>query len=168
MGTGVISTAIKKGEVNSEVVNIATEVMATLNNTAADFAHQYNANAVKDVTGFGLFGHLSEMLKNTNLGVKINSKNIPIIEGAQELILEGFFSSGSQRNLDYVKELLIDNKVEESLIKLCCDAQTSGGLLISIPEIQKIKKEEIKENFGLELWEIGEINTEYIEKINII
>ena len=168
LGTGVISTAIKKGKASSEIVNRATDVMTTLNNTAADFAHQYNANAVTDVTGFGLFGHLSEMLKNSNLGVKINSKNIPIIEGAQELILEGFFSSGSQRNLDYVKELLIDNTVEESLIKLCCDAQTSGGLLISIPEIQKIKKEEIKENFGLELWEIGEINTEYIEKINII
>ena len=64
--------------------------------------------------------------------------------------------------------MLIDNTGEENLIKLCCDAQTSGGLLISIPEIQKIKKQEIKENFGLELWEIGEINTEYIEKINII
>jgi selenide,water dikinase len=93
LGTGVTSTAIKKGKASSEIVNRATEVMTTLNNTAADFAHQYNANAVTDVTGFGLFGHLSEMLKNSNLGVKINSKNIPIIEGAQELILEGFFSS---------------------------------------------------------------------------
>tara|TARA_B110000459_G_scaffold120744_1_gene133075 strand:- start:597 stop:1553 length:957 start_codon:yes stop_codon:yes gene_type:complete len=168
LGTGVISTAIKKGKASSEIINIATEIMATLNNTAADFAHQYGANAVTDITGFGLFGHLSEMLKNTNLGVEINSKSLPIIEGVQELILEGFFSAGSQRNLDHVSELIIDNSGDENLIKLCCDAQTSGGLLISVPEAEKVDISEIKESMGLDLWEIGKINTEYIEKINII
>lgn len=168
LGTGVISTAIKKDKASPEIVNKATAVMTTLNNSASDFAHKYNANAVTDITGFGLFGHLSEMLKNTNLGAKINSKSIPTIEGVQELILEGFFSSGSQRNLDDVNELIIDNIGDQNLVKLCCDAQTSGGLLISIPEGQNIDTAEIKNTTGLELWEIGEINTEYIEKINII
>ncbi|MDA7725075.1 selenide, water dikinase SelD, partial [Acidimicrobiaceae bacterium] len=168
LGTGVISTAIKKGKASSEIINKATTVMTTLNNSAADVAHKYNANAVTDITGFGLFGHLSEMLKNTNLGANIYSKNIPAIEGVQELILNGFFSSGSQRNLDYVKELIIDNASDQNLIKLCCDAQTSGGLLIAVPKDQNIDIVEIKESMGLELWEIGEINTDYIEKINII
>jgi selenide,water dikinase len=168
LGTGVISTAIKKGKASSEIINKATTVMTTLNNSAADVAHKYNANAVTDITGFGLFGHLSEMLKNTNLGANIYSKNIPAIEGVQELILNGFFSSGSQRNLDHVKELIIDNASDQNLIKLCCDAQTSGGLLIAVPKDQNIDIVEIKESMGLELWEIGEINTDYIEKINII
>jgi selenide,water dikinase len=168
LGTGVISTAIKKDKASSEIINKATNVMTTLNNSAADVAHKYNANAVTDITGFGLFGHLSEMLKNTNLGANIYSKNIPAIEGVHELILNGFFSSGSQRNLDHVKELIIDNSSDQNLIKLCCDAQTSGGLLIAIPKDQNIDIVEIKEGMGLELWEIGEINTDYIEKINII
>ena len=168
LGTGVISTAIKKDKASSEIINKATNVMTTLNNSAADVAHKYNANAVTDITGFGLFGHLSEMLKNTNLGANIYSKNIPAIEGVHELILNGFFSSGSQRNLDHVKEFIIDNSSDQNLIKLCCDAQTSGGLLIAIPKDQNIDIVEIKESMGLELWEIGEINTDYIEKINII
>ncbi len=168
LGTGVISTAIKKDKASSEIINKATTVMTTLNNSAADVAHKYNANAVTDITGFGLFGHLSEMLKNTNLGANIYSKNVPAIEGVQELILNGFFSSGSQRNLDHVKELIIDNTSDQNLIKLCCDAQTSGGLLIAVPKDQNIDIVEIKESMGLELWEIGEINTDYIEKINII
>jgi len=108
------------------------------------------------------------MLKNTNLGANIYSKNIPAIEGVHELILNGFFSSGSQRNLDHVRELIIDNSSDQNLIKLCCDAQTSGGLLIAIPKDQNIDIAEIKESMSLELWEIGEINTDYIEKINII
>ena len=71
LGTGVISTAIKKDKASSEIINKATTVMTTLNNSAADVAHKYKANAVTDITGFGLFGHLSEMLKNTNLGANI-------------------------------------------------------------------------------------------------
>ena len=168
LGTGIISTAIKKDKADQRIVKKATDVMITLNDSAADFAHKYEANAVTDITGFGLFGHLSEMLKNTNLGARIDIKSIPIIEGVTELILDGFFSSGSQRNLEHVSELIIDNVRDKNLLKLCCDAQTSGGLLISIPESQKIDITEIKATMGLELWEIGEINTEYIEKINII
>ena len=79
LGTGIISTAIKKDLTDSKVVNEATKVMASLNNTASEFAHNHNAHAVTDITGFGLFGHLSEMLKSTNLGAIINSKNIPAI-----------------------------------------------------------------------------------------
>ena len=168
LGTGIISTAIKKDKADQRIVKKATDVMTTLNDSAADFAHKYEANAVTDITGFGLFGHLSEMLKNTNLGARIDIKSIPIIEGVTELILDGFFSSGSQRNLEHVSELIIDNVRDKNLLKLCSDAQTSGGLLISIPESQKIDITEIKATMGLELWEIGEINTEYIEKINII
>ena len=168
LGTGIISTAIKKDKADQRIVKKDTDVMTTLNDSAADFSHQYEANAVTDITGFGLFGHLSEMLKNTNLGARIDIKSIPIIEGVTELILDGFFSSGSQRNLEHVSELIIDNVRDKNLLKLCCDAQTSGGLLISIPESQKIDITEIKATMGLELWEIGEINTEYIEKINII
>ena len=168
LGTGIISTAIKKDLTNSEVIKEATEVMAGLNNTASDFAHKHNANAVTDITGFGLFGHLKEMFKSTGLGATINSANIPAINGVKELLDNGIFSSGSQRNLDYVKTSIIDNTKDSNLIKLCCDAQTSGGLLIAIPEDENINIQVIKETMKLDLWEIGQISDQYIEKINII
>ncbi len=168
LGTGIISSAIKKNKVNQDIVNEATKVMITLNDKASVFAHKYNANAVTDVTGFGLFGHLTEMLQGTNLGAMIYSQNIPVIKGAKELILEGFFSSGSKRNLDHVQNSIIDEIHDLNLVKLCSDAQTSGGLLISIPKEENINIDDIKTTMGLELWKIGEINNQYIEKINII
>jgi selenide,water dikinase len=168
LGTGIISTAIKKDLTDSKVVNEATKVMASLNNTASEFAHNHNAHAVTDITGFGLFGHLSEMLKSTNLGAIINSKNIPAINGAKELLEKGLFSSGSQRNFEHVSASIIDNTEDTNLIKLCCDAQTSGGLLVAIPEKEDVNIQVIKETMGLNLWEIGQISDQYIEKINII
>ena len=168
LGTGVISSAIKKNQANPEIIEEATKVMVGLNDAASEFAHKHNANAVTDITGFGLFGHLSEMLKNTNLGANIISKNIPVINGAQKLIDDGLFSSGSQRNLDYVIDSIMNNTENLNFIKLCCDAQTSGGLLVSVPKDEQVDIELVKETMGVELWEIGQINSEYIEKINII
>jgi selenium donor protein len=141
--------------------------MVGLNKDALRFAKDNDANALTDITGFGLLGHLTEMIRETKLSAEIKSEKVPVINGVKELLEKGIYPSGSQRNLASVKDQLI-YEIQEDKIKLFCDAQTSGGLLISIPSQSSINSKEVKEKYGIDIWEIGEINSEYNEKINII
>ena len=167
LGTGIIATAIKKDIASDKEVLEATNTMVTLNKDALSFAKDNNANALTDITGFGLLGHLSEMINNTKLSAEINSEKIPVINGVKELLGKGVYPSGSQRNLASVEDKLI-HEIEDEKIKIFCDAQTSGGLLISLPSQSIINLKEVKENYGIDIWEIGQITTQYNEKINII
>ena len=167
LGIGIIATAIKKDIASEEEILEATNIMVGLNKEALRFAKDHNANALTDITGFGLLGHLSEMIRDTKLSAEINSKKIPVINGVEELLRKDIYPSGSQRNFASVKDKLI-YKIEDDKIKLFCDAQTSGGLLISLPGNSAINPKEVKETYGIDIWEIGEINTKYNEKINII
>ena len=167
LGIGIIATAIKKDIASKDEILEATNTMVALNKDALRFAKDNDANALTDITGFGLLGHLTEMIRETKLSAEIKSEKVPVINGVKELLEKGIYPSGSQRNLASVKDQLI-YKIEEDKIKLFCDAQTSGGLLISIPSQSTINIKEVKENYGIDVWEIGEINSEYNEKINII
>ena len=167
LGTGIIATAIKKDIASDEEILEATNTMVRLNKDALTFAKDNNANALTDVTGFGLLGHLSEMIKGTELSAEINSEKIPVINGVKELLEKGTYPSGSQRNFASVEDKLIHD-IEDEKIKIFCDAQTSGGLLISLPSQSTINPKEVKESYGIDIWEIGQITTQYNEKINII
>ena len=167
LGTGIIATAIKKDIASDEEVLEATNTMVRLNKDALSFAKDNNANALTDVTGFGLLGHLSEMIKGTELSAEINSEKVPVINGVKELLEKGIYPSGSQRNFASVEDKLIHD-IEDEKIKIFCDAQTSGGLLISLPSQSTINPKEVKESYGIDIWEIGQITTQYNEKINII
>ena len=167
LGIGIIATAIKKDIASEEEILEATNTMVGLNKEALRFAKDHNANALTDITGFGLLGHLSEMIRDTKLSAEINSEKIPVINGVKELLGKDIYPSGSQRNFASVKDKLI-YKIEDDKIKLFCDAQTSGGLLISLPSNSAINPKEVKQTYGIDIWEIGEINTKYNEKINII
>ncbi len=167
LGTGIIATAIKKDIASDKEILEATNTMVTLNKDALSFAKDNNANALTDITGFGLLGHLSEMINDTKLSAEINSEKIPVINGVKELLAKGIYPSGSQRNLASIEDKLI-HEIEDEKIKIFCDAQTSGGLLISLPSQSTINPKEVKENYGIDIWEIGQITTQYNEKINII
>ena len=167
LGIGIIATAIKKDIASDEEVLEATNTMVRLNKDALSFAKDNNANALTDVTGFGLLGHLSEMIKGTELSAEINSEKIPVINGVKELLEKGIYPSGSQRNFASVEDKLIHD-IEDEKIKIFCDAQTSGGLLISLPSQSTINPKEVKESYGIDIWEIGQITSQYNEKINII
>ena len=167
LGTGIIATAIKKDMASEEEILEATNNMVALNKNALKFAKDNNANALTDITGFGLLGHLTEMINGTKLSAVINSDNIPVIKGVYDLLNKGIYPSGSERNLASIKDKLI-YEVEEEKIKIFCDAQTSGGLLISLPDKGNINLKEARDNYGIDIWEIGEITTQYNEKINII
>ena len=166
IGTGIITTAIKKGIASEGSIKLVTDIMTKLNKDALEFGLRNNATAITDVTGFGLLGHLYEMLKNSSLSATVNFEKVPLISDIYEYLDKGIYPSGSQRNLDYLSENIIHDAKEKS-IQILCDAQTNGGLLIAIPKDQEIKpSKNMKVNE--DIWEIGEINTKYNEKINII
>ena len=135
IGTGIISTAIKKEKAQDSVIERAVESMKMLNKKAAEVLQNFNPNAVTDVTGFGLIGHLLEMCKNSDITAKINFSDIKLLPGAFELASNGTVPGGSKRNLEYSEKFVeFNNSLSEIQKLLVCDAQTSGGLLISLPD----------------------------------
>ena len=168
LGSGIISSAIKKNIASEKAVSEATEVMTTLNDKALEAAKELNANAITDVTGFGLLGHLIEMIGDSEVTVNIYLDNVPVIEHAKEYLNNGVYPSGSKRNFDSAKENIIYSDDQESFVKILSDAQTSGGLLISAPNDNSINLDDISDRLGINIWEIGDIVSRYKNKVNII
>ena len=168
LGYGIISAAIKKNIASEKAISEATEVMTTLNDKALEAARELNANAITDVTGFGLLGHLIEMIGDSEVTVNIYLDNVPVIEHAKEYFNNGVYPSGSKRNFDSAKENIIYSDDQESFVKILSDAQTSGGLLISAPNDNSIDLDDISDRLGLNIWEIGDIVSRYKNKVNII
>ena len=131
LGIGIITTAIKRGICPPELASEAITVMTTLNHRGSMAALSHGANAVTDVTGFGLLGHLQEMTAFASIGATINYGSVPVLEGVAELLEEGAWAGGSNRNRVHIDDY-IHTSLDESPIRILCDAQTSGGLLIAI------------------------------------
>jgi len=168
LGSGIISSAIKKNIASEKAISEVTEVMTTLNDKALEAAKELNANAITDVTGFGLLGHLIEMIGDSEVTVNIYLDNVPVIEHAKEYFNNGVYPSGSKRNFDSAKENIIYSDDQESFVKILSDAQTSGGLLISAPNDNSIDLDDISDRLRLNIWEIGDIVSRYKNKVNII
>ena len=168
LGSGIISSALKKNIASEKAISEVTEVMTTLNDKALEAAKELNANAITDVTGFGLLGHLIEMIGDSEVTVNIYLDNVPVIEHAKEYLNNGVYPSGSKRNFDSAKENIIYSDDQESFVKILSDAQTSGGLLISAPNDNSIDLDDISDRLGLNIWEIGDIVSRYKNKVNII
>ena len=168
LGSGIISSAIKKNIASEKAISEVTEVMTALNDKALEAAKELNANAITDVTGFGLLGHLIEMIGDSEVTVNIYLDNVPVIEHAKVYLNNGVYPSGSKRNFDSAKENIIYSDDQESLVKILSDAQTSGGLLISAPNDNSIDLDDISDRLGLNIWEIGDIVSRYKNKVNII
>lgn len=133
IGTGIISTAVKRGIVEKPLIDYVSNLMATLNKVAAETMREFDVHACTDVTGFGLLGHLREMILNTEMGVKLNFENIPFIPEARDFAVAGIIPGGTKNNLDWVSKDIIWKKQRSEIDKiLACDAQTSGGLLIAV------------------------------------
>ena len=132
LGTGIISTAIKRAEARPEVVDRAVAEMTRSNDKAAEAAMRHGATAATDVTGFGLLGHGLRMAQESGVDLEISVGEVPIIEGARELAALGTVPGGTQRNLDWVSPHLDRGDAGEAAVTLLADAQTSGGLLLGM------------------------------------
>jgi selenide,water dikinase len=133
LGMGIITTAIKRERCPVGLAERAVEVMASLNDTAGAALVAHRASAATDVTGFGLLGHLREMCRASGLGAEIDVASVPVLDGVAGLLAQGMWAGGSQRNLESIMpDVITDLDIE--VIKPLIDAQTSGGLVVALPE----------------------------------
>ena len=149
IGTGAIATAIKGNLVSEEAKNKAVKVMTTLNKDAAEIIRQYESvHAVTDITGFGLAGHLIEMLGASCKNGEIYFDNIPVIEEAKEYLEIGLIPEGTYNNRDFFScRVKLKENIDDIKEFLLYDPQTSGGLLISAEkESGRRLLEELKSN----------------------
>jgi selenide, water dikinase len=138
LGTGIITTAGKQGRVSPEVLQGAVTAMATLNRATAEAMVKVGAHAATDITGFGLMGHLKSMVKGSRVGAEVQLGRVPVLPGTWELLDQGVAPGGTHRNRQSVADAVQwhpDLTEREQL--LLCDAQTSGGLLISVARDKK-------------------------------
>lgn len=134
LGTGIICSAIKDAAAPPETVRVVTESMSALNAVASEVMLDAGARAATDVTGFGLIGHLLEML-DEGVSVSLSLESIPVLPGAAELAAQGVWPGGSRRNLEATRaRVRLGAGVTEVETMVLFDAQTSGGLLIAIDE----------------------------------
>lgn len=129
LGVGVATTALKMGAADAATVDAAVASMVRLNGPAARVAVEAGATGATDVTGFGLLGHLGRMASESGVDVDLDVGAVPLLPGVVELARDGHVPGGSRRNLDWVRKQLDAGGVDEVLVTLLADAQTSGGLI---------------------------------------
>jgi len=133
LGTGIISTALKGKMADEATVAKVTKSMATLNRKASELMQAIGVHACTDVTGFGLLGHASEMIEDTDVGMVIHSAAVPFFPETKELAEMGMIPGGLHRNREFRTNMVeIAKEVPDYLADILFDPQTSGGLLISV------------------------------------
>jgi selenide,water dikinase len=133
LGTGVISTAIKKGVAKQEWIEAAVVSMTTLNKAAAEALTPFAVHALTDVTGFGLIGHAREMALASKVSLRLYSGQIPLIEGALECVRAGHIPGGLKANREFAECAVgYEDGISGELKTMLFDPQTAGGLLISV------------------------------------
>jgi len=133
LGTGVVATAVKRGDPDPAAVAAAVAAMTTLNRDAAEAALAAGVEAATDVTGFGLLGHLHRMLRASGVAGQVDAARVPFLPGAAELAGAGFVSGGTHNNQAYLRDHVeLEDGLPPVVATLLHDAQTSGGLLLSV------------------------------------
>ena len=148
IGTGIISTAIKKGLAKNKDIKNITNSMVSLNENATNAMNKVKINACTDVTGYGLLGHTTEMCKSSNVKAILNFENIPFIENVYNFAQQNIIPGGTKKNLEcFEPHIKFNDHINNTQKLMLADAQTSGGLLISVPYknskslIKELKKE---------------------------
>jgi len=140
LGIGIATTAIKRDIISKNMLEQVIEVMVTLNDKAAMAMIDADVHACTDITGFGLLGHLYEMVSASKLGAEIYYNNIPLISKVTDMARNDIIPGGTKKNLEFIEKNIIWGKKFEIFEKLIlADAQTSGGLLIAVPAGNKEK-----------------------------
>jgi len=169
LGTGIISTALRAGAADEETVRRAMETMAALNRAAAEVALGIGVRACTDVTGFGLLGHLREMMVHGGVAARIRLAGVPVLAGARALARDGHVPGGTRRNLASLEpDVVFDESIPEEDRLLLCDAQTSGGLLFAVAPSRSHELLAGLTAAGLPAAEIGEFHEELAGGIEVL
>lgn len=135
IGTGIVAQAVKGGEATPEEATAARDQMIALNDVARDVGLAAGAHSCTDITGFGLLGHLKNLVEASGLRAVIGAADVPTLPGANEHARAGRIPGGSRRNLRFAEPITrFEDQVPEATRLLLADAQTSGGLLLCVPE----------------------------------
>jgi len=135
IGLGILTTALKRGLLDEATRITITDIMSELNSKAAEIFQNFPIHACTDVTGFGLLGHLYEMLANDNVSARIVTSQVPIIPRTIEMVRRNIIPGGTDANRDYLQDRIYwEDQVAPIYHTILCDAQTSGGLLAAVPE----------------------------------
>ena len=158
LGTGVISTAIKKGKAQAAWIDAAVRSMTTLNKRATEVitGGDFGVSAMTDVTGFGLIGHARELALASDVSIGISVGAIPFLDGALESVRAGYIPGGLKNNRDFAECLVeYDEAVPEEVRALLFDPQTAGGLLISTSDRRNLAR--ALNDAGVNAVEIGQV-----------
>ncbi|MRG86162.1 selenide, water dikinase SelD [Salinibacillus xinjiangensis] len=169
IGIGILTTAIKRDLLDEEDLNRVMAVMATLNKDAAEAMEGYNVNACTDVTGFGLLGHTLEIAEGSDVGITIQSQEVPVLPKSKELAEQGVVPGGSKKNRKWLSDRIdYDSSVSEIDRTILCDAVTSGGLLISVPEEEAEALQNELQSRQVESAIVGEVTKENKGRIKVL
>ena len=160
IGTGIISAAHINKSVNESILHSAIDSMKKLNKDASSIMRVIGVNACTDITGFGLLGHLYNLCKSSKVTANIDFKSVPVLDGVFDLVNTNDFPGGSKSNFEFLNDFVKwDNIVDEKNKLLLCDAQTSGGLLITLPKSKSKDLINSLNNAGIKNAEIiGEVS----------
>ena len=168
IGTGILATALKRGGLDSAQMRALVECMSSLNMEASRIMRRHKVQACTDVTGYGLVGHLLEMLSPAKLSATLYLPRIPLLPGARELATAGHIPGGSKENFEFTRSRVSYDKGISDIVKvLLNDAQTSGGLLIAVHEgdanrmLEQLKASSIKAAI------IGQVSSQEIKTIHV-
>lgn len=169
LGTGIINTAIKGGLATGNIVDYVTQLMATLNRAAAEIMRSYPVHACTDITGFGLLGHMAEMIADLEMSIEIFAQSIPIIPEVLEFAAMGLVPGGAYKNREF-REVMVDfaPSVDKIFQDILFDPQTSGGLLICVAkEAAQELLEQLQENLPHPVGLIGQVVAEPKGRITV-
>jgi len=169
IGTGIIATGAKAGTTPDDIMKHAVETMAELNKGAAEAMMRVGVNACTDITGFGLMGHLRGMVRGSGTGAVIRVADVPVLPGTWDLLENGTVPGGTFRNMSGVEDTVdwAESLTEKQRL-LMCDAQTSGGLLISVPKSKLDQLLTELETSGVQTRAVvGEITAENPRRIRV-
>lgn len=166
LGVGIICTADRIGEASAEAMKEAVDSMTTLNKTAAEISRRYRVDACTDVTGFGLLGHLHEMMDGRN-SCSIFVDQVPVMKNALQYAYEFYLTAAAQKNRNYLVEHVHFADVPFAMEEVLFDPQTSGGLLLAVhpDDVQDMAAE--MNRAGLPAAVIGEITEKTEYEINV-
>ena len=137
LGTGIISTALKRGGATARSVKAAVESMRTLNRAASLAMRACTVHACSDVTGYGLLGHAYEMSGEGAVTIELDARALPVLPGAVRLAEAGHLTGGCSRNRAHLAgKVAVGSRIRPGLVEVAFDPQTSGGLLIAVPQAE--------------------------------
>ncbi len=170
LGTGIVNTAIKAGMASGDLTERVTQQMARLNRNSAEVMSRFDVHACTDITGFGFLGHLAEMVCGSGVGVRIISRQLPILPEALEFAAIGLIPAGAYKNREFREAMVdfaagVDRQVRDALF----DPQTSGGLLIGV-SADKVDAmlALLQEHGNQDAAQIGEVVADACEKIVVV